>query len=677
MSTNILFNCDPQRVKEVSRYNLSTNINEEDLNFLSSMAAEICKTKSALVSLIAQDTQWIKASHGMELEVREFPREFTFCNHTIANLNGVTIVEDAREDERFKNNSFVKGENPVIFYSGVPLINEKGFAVGTLCAVDSKPGKLSSLQQERLKKLSEQVMKSLELKRKTVELERLNDNLIQERKKYQYVTEGTETATFEWSIKKDKLVFNNVWQKLSGYEQAYFKGKGIEYWESLVHPEDIGMVQQRLKDHFNGDEKIFSCEFRFKHQTGKWIWISSQGKVFTWGRKNKPIKMYGLHQDVTIKKEKEFETLYRQNLLDALYQLSPLGIALNDYETGKFLEVNSKLVAPTGYSKKEFINLSYWDLTPEEYANSEAEQIKQLDKVGFYGPYEKEYIKSDGTRYPVLLKGVLTYDATGKKRIWSFVEDISERKQEEKVKEERLGRIQKLLNITENQNERLKNFAHIVSHNLRSHSSGISLLLEFLLDSHKSLNEDESFKHLKNASRNLDTTIQDLNEIVEVNISGQQNFQLVNLKTTVSRMIESVYAQLESENVCIQANIPEDLEIYGLRSYIESIVINFITNGIKYKSANRESYIHIEAKKDHIAQTINITFEDNGLGIDLNLHGDRLFKMYKTFHDHKDARGIGLFLTKNQVETMDGKIEVESKVDVGTKFTVKLPYEKN
>lgn len=677
MSTDILFNHDPQRVKEVNRYDLSTNIDEEDLKFLSSMAAEICKTQSALVSLIAEDTQWIKATHGMDLDVRQFPREFTFCNYTIANLEEVTIVEDARKDERFKDNVFVTGENPVIFYSGVPLINERGFAVGTLCAIDSKPGKLSALQQERLKKLSNQVMKSLELKRKTLELERLNDSLIQERKKYQYVTKGTETATFEWSIKKDKLEFNNVWQKLSGYQQDYFKGKGIKFWKSLVHPDDVETVQQRLNDHFNGDEKIFSCEFRFKHQTGKWIWISSQGKVFTWGARNRPIKMYGLHQDVTAKKDKEFETLYRQNLLDALYQLSPLGIALNDYETGNFLEVNSKLVAPTGYTKKEFINLSYWDLTPEEYANSEKEQIQQLDKVGFYGPYEKEYIKKDGTRYPVLLKGVLTYDATGKKRIWSFVEDISERKHDEKIKEERLARIENLFNITESQNERLKNFAHIVSHNLRSHSSGITLLLEFLLDSHKFLDEDESFTHLKNASRNLDTTIQDLNEIVEVNISGQQNFQFVNLKTTVSRMIESVYAQLESENVSIQANIPEDIEIYGLRSYLESIVINFITNGIKYKSSNRESFIHIDAKKDHIAQTINITFEDNGLGIDLNLHGERLFKMYKTFHDHKDARGIGLFLTKTQVETMNGKIEVESKVDVGTKFIVKLPYEKN
>ena len=677
MSTHILINSDSQRVKEVNRYDLATNIDEEDLNFLSSMAAEICKTKSALVSLIAEDTQWIKATHCMDLDVREFPREFTFCNYTIANLDGVTIVEDAREDERFKNNAFVTGENPVIFYSGVPLINERGFAVGTLCAIDSEPGKLSTLQQERLKKLSKQVMKSLELKRKTLELERLNDNLIQERKKYQYVTEGTDTATFEWSIKKDKLEFNNVWQKISGYQRDYVKTKGIEYWQSLVHPEDLQMVQQKLKSHFDGDEKLFSCEFRFKHQSGKWIWISSQGKVFTWGRKNKPIKMYGLHQDVTIKKEKEFETLYRQNLLDALYQLSPLGIALNDYETGNFLEVNSKLVAPTGYSKEEFISLSYWDLTPEEYANSEAEQIKQLDKVGFYGPYEKEYIKKDGTRYPVLLKGVLTYDATGKKRIWSFIEDISERKQEEKIKEERLGRIQNLLNITESQNERLKNFAHIVSHNLRSHSSGISLLLEFLLDSHKFLSEDESFNHLKNASRNLDTTIQDLNEIVEVNLSGQQNFQYVNLKATISRMIESVYPQLESNNVSITTDVPENIEIYGLRSYLESIVINFITNGIKYRSIDRDSYILIKAKKDQISQTINITFEDNGLGIDLNLHGDRLFKMYKTFHDHKDARGIGLFLTKTQIETMDGKVEVESKVNVGTKFTVKLPYEKN
>jgi signal transduction histidine kinase len=70
-----------------------------------------------------------------------------------------------------------------------------------------------------------------------------------------------------------------------------------------------------------------------------------------------------------------------------------------------------------------------------------------------------------------------------------------------------------------------------------------------------------------------------------------------------------------------------------------------------------------------------LDFNDNGLGINLERHGEKLFGMYKTFHEHKDAKGIGLFITKNQIEAMDGKIEVESAVDEGTTFRVTLVSE--
>ena len=119
-------------------------------------------------------------------------------------------------------------------------------------------------------------------------------------------------------------------------------------------------------------------------------------------------------------------------LLSGLFELSPIGIALNDYETGAFVKINSALVEPTGYNKEEFVNLSYWDLTPIEYEPQEKIQLESLEKNHQYGPYEKEYIRKDGSRYPVLLRGILVYSTSGKKMIWSIVEDISERKQNEK-----------------------------------------------------------------------------------------------------------------------------------------------------------------------------------------------------------------------------------------------------
>ena len=96
--------------------------------------------------------------------------------------------------------------------------------------------------------------------------------------------------------------------------------------------------------------------------------------------------------------------------------------------------------------------------------------------------------------------------------------------------------------------------------------------------------------------------------------------------------------------------------------------LNFFTNALKYKSPERTPLITINTEiKDEFVQ---VKIEDNGLGIDLKTYGEKLFGMYKTFHDTKDARGFGLFLTKNQIEAMNGKITIQSKVNKGTTFKV-------
>ncbi len=138
---------------------------------------------------------------------------------------------------------------------------------------------------------------------------------------------------------------------------------------------------------------------------------------------------------VTLKKKLDRMVVERTHALAAsekrfrgLFELSPLGIALNNYSTGDFVEINNALIAPTGYTREEFIKLNYWDITPEEYEKQEADQLEKLEKTGRYGPYEKEYIRKDGSRYPVLLNGMLLEDSSGNKIIWSIVEDISEQK---------------------------------------------------------------------------------------------------------------------------------------------------------------------------------------------------------------------------------------------------------
>jgi len=144
--------------------------------------------------------------------------------------------------------------------------------------------------------------------------------------------------------------------------------------------------------------------------------------------------------------------------LRSLFEFSSMGIALNDFESGNFVEINDALIQPSGYSREEFLNLSYWDLTPKEYEPLEKEQLELLRKNGRYGPYEKEYIAKSGERYPVRLNGVLIEDSRKNKFIWSMIEDISSRRQA-------------LLELERSRNEMQKYFD--LSYNLMAIANGL------------------------------------------------------------------------------------------------------------------------------------------------------------------------------------------------------------
>ncbi|SMF46969.1 PAS domain S-box-containing protein [Alteromonadaceae bacterium Bs31] len=194
---------------------------------------------------------------------------------------------------------------------------------------------------------------------------------------------------------------------------------------------------------FFGDAALFNSEAittRVKLPAGEWVLAAEPTEGWPVRADNAlafrsgslaillVVAVLGLYIVRLVQRRNEQELRFR-----SLFDLSPLGIALNDFETGQFLEINDSLLRPTGYTDEEFKALSYWDLTPIKYKNEEEEQLNNLKANGRYGPYEKKYLKKDGSEYPVLLNGMLVEDRNRHKYIWSIVEDISERKAAEKA----------------------------------------------------------------------------------------------------------------------------------------------------------------------------------------------------------------------------------------------------
>ena len=227
--------------------------------------------------------------------------------------------------------------------------------------------------------------------------------------------------------------------------------------------------------------------------------------------------------------------------------------------------------------------------------------------------------------------------------------------------------------VTSDQNKRLVNFTYIVSHNIRSHVANISGLMT-IMDINNEVHRDTYYGLIEQSVKNLDETIQNLNEIISIQTNVNLNKSYVPLRQKLVQTFHNITGLIQESDAHIANKVPHEARVKVVPAYIDSILINLLTNAIKYRSHERR--LQIEINYNEVEDYKVLSVKDNGLGIDLEKYGDKLFGMYKTFHNNSDAKGLGLFITKTQVEAMNGKIQVESEVGEGSTFKVFF-YEKD
>ncbi len=171
---------EQDRLEALRQYGIMDTPSEEEFENITSLASRICGTPISLITLLDDQRQWFKSAIGIDL--KETPIEYAFCAHAIKNPSDLTVVPDSRKDERFANNPFVTGEPHIVFYAGMPLVDEDGYALGSLCVLDVQEQRLSPFQLTALKQLAKQVVSLLQLRKKNRELENLVDTLQQRNK---------------------------------------------------------------------------------------------------------------------------------------------------------------------------------------------------------------------------------------------------------------------------------------------------------------------------------------------------------------------------------------------------------------------------------------------------------------------------------------------------------------
>ncbi len=415
-----------------------------------------------------------------------------------------------------------------------------------------------------------------------------------------------------------------------------------------------------------------SIETILVHKSGKSIPVRLSPSVL-YDSNKEIIGVYSTVKDITQ------ELTDKQKISEALSKLQSISDATTDViiigtdTKGLITYFNQGANNLLKYTEEEMVGQCVLDLHVDKELEvlSTKDRISQFDaltgvntKDNHIAKSQWTYLRKDGSPLEVQLSVNPIHNEEGMVNGYLFMASDLTLVNKQKLE------TQALLNVTKDQNERLLNFAHIVSHNLRSHSSNLQMMLDLMAMESETYREDEYFKRMVQASENLKETISHLNEVVVMNHSIEENFKTINLLEICNSALKNIQGTAAEKEVEMLIDISPNESAFGVRAYLESIFLNFISNSIKYSSPSRKSWIKIATRS--FENKVEIEFSDNGIGIDLERHRNKIFGMYKTFHGNPDARGIGLFISKNQIEAMGGSISVSSKPNVGTTFRIEL-----
>lgn len=229
--------------------------------------------------------------------------------------------------------------------------------------------------------------------------------------------------------------------------------------------------------------------------------------------------------------------------------------------------------------------------------------------------------------------------------------------------------LQEITKELRKKNNELEKFAYITSHNLRAPVVNLISLTELQQETNFSEEvQDEIRQNIHDCVRQLDNTLNDLIEIVASQSGKSAKSEDLDLKTELNIVIKTIDNQIRNSSAKIEVNFPKDIKVHFPRHYLHSILVNLFTNAIKYKSTERNLVISLKTResKDYI----QLFFSDNGIGINLDKYGNKIFGLYQRFHSNIEGKGLGLYIIKSQIEAMDGKIEVDSLPDVGSTFCI-------
>ena len=718
---------EAERIAALARYNILYTLAEKEFDDLTRLAAHICGTPVALISLIDSEVQWIKSKVGID-EV-QWARAISFCGHTISG-QGIFEVPDALEDERFSDNPMVTGAPNIRFYAGMPLVTHDGHSLGVLCVIDQVPRHLLPEQREALGALARQVTQLLEIRLLAREREQAQ---CQRDRFFSLSLDLFCIAGTDGYFKR----INPAFSEALGYEMEALLARPFL---DFIHPDDHAVTLAEV-DKLSHGQRSYNFENRFRCKDGSWKLLS--WKVYPFADEG---LLYASARDITMQRELEV-TLQQRNealgrseeeLQRAISDLNQLMLALEDRVTHRTrqlaatvdefreTEARTRLIIDTaldamvtmdahglvrdwnkqaeitfGWKRAEAMGQAMSIIVPWTHRAAHARGMAHFLATG-EGPVLNRRIETtalhrDGREFPVELS--ITPMKVKDEWIFSaFLRDITDRKQvEERGKninkeleqrvELRTAELVAAKEAADLANRAKSTFLATMSHEIRTPMNGMFGMLELL--SLTKLDDEQSAKLnlVRESGKALLRIIDDILDFSKIE-AGKLDLhpEISSVRAVIGSVID-IYAGNASSNglllkQAVDPRLSPALLVDHLR--LRQILNNLVSNALKFTP--RSGTIEVEAAFiERIGghggeagpghERVRFSVKDSGIGISAE-DQQRLFKPFIQIETNINRRysgtGLGLTICQRLAEMMGGSIDMVSELGKGTTMSLTL-----
>ncbi len=481
------------------------------------------------------------------------------------------------------------------------------------------------------------------------------DEIYQNDQKLRLVLQASQLGIWKWDMRTNQMLWDERMHHIFGYFDKSFDQK-LETYLKHIHPDDLPVVQQALEEAIAQD-KPYYVELRIIWDDQSVHYNIGQGIILK-DQKGKPEKMIGTSLDITdIRQKEERLTFAVQAISDGIWDW-PNMTSNKTWWSPKFYALLGMEDGELEATVENFRELTHPD---DGLSPAEVEQHIRENK-----PIDIELRlchKTEGYKW-FRNQGQVFRDIQGKPvRMVGAIADISQTKKAEFALTHSNEMLQKA-------NEYLDNFVFTVAHDLRSPVANLKSLVELFKT--QSNAEDPIVSRIDLSVERLEQTLRGLIQILDVQKAESKIAGTLHFKDVLDKLTKEMEYRLAEYQVDVEASFEVE-QIRYMEAYLESIMRNLISNAAKYSREEDTPMIHVTTRKSGPYIVLEVT--DNGVGIDLSRFKDKIFKPFERLSRKSSGHGIGLHLIKTMVEKNGGKIEVVSKLNEGTTFTIYLkPY---